>query len=185
MGLKELTKEVHQQAERQDFVKILMSGSIDRDLYATFLYNQHALYNLLEVCAMSHGLLNEFKEIRRAPHILADFQELWSKEEMPQLTQSTENYLRHMMTIKDDPNKLMAHIYVRHMGDLSGGQMIKKKVPGKGSMYEFEGDVKSIKETIRSKTDDSMADEARLCFQYATDLFKELYEIHNAQEKKI
>ena len=29
--------------------------------------------------------------------------------------------------ILDDPEKLMAHIYVRHMGDLSGGQMIKEE----------------------------------------------------------
>jgi len=34
----------------------------------------------------------------------------------------------------DDPHKVMAHVYVRHMGDLSGGQMIKKKIPGAGKM---------------------------------------------------
>ena len=180
MGLKELTKEVHQQAERQDFVKVLMSGSISEELYATFLYNQHALYNLLEVCAMSHGLLNDFPHIRRAPRILTDFQELWKKEEMPKITDSTERYMKHVLEIKEEPKKLMAHLYVRHMGDLSGGQMIKKKVPGSGTMYDFEGDIKQTKEAIRSKTDDSMADEARLCFEYATELFKEL---HNAQEK--
>ena len=55
MGLKELTKEVHQDAERQEFVKTLMSGNMSDEMYAEFLYNQHAIYNLLEACAMSHG----------------------------------------------------------------------------------------------------------------------------------
>ena len=55
MGLKELTKEVHQDAERQGFVKVLMSGEMSEELYAEFLYNQHAIYNLLEACAMAHG----------------------------------------------------------------------------------------------------------------------------------
>jgi heme oxygenase len=113
---------------------------------------------------------------------LADFQELWKKEDMPELAPSTEKYIQHMATIKEDPKKLMAHIYVRHMGDLSGGQMIKKRAPGSGTMYEFgRADIKEIKERIRNKTDDSMADEAKLCFQSATELFKDL---HNAEEKK-
>lgn len=79
-----------------------------------------------------------------------------------------------MKDIMDDPHKLMAHIYVRHMGDLSGGQMIKKKVPGSGRYYEFDGDIKELKEKIRSKCNDDMAEEAKLCFDFATDLFKEM-----------
>ena len=37
MSLKELTKEVHQQAERQDFVHELMSGKMSEEMYAKFL----------------------------------------------------------------------------------------------------------------------------------------------------
>ena len=55
MSLKELTYEHHRNAERQKFVKVLMSGSIDPKLYATFMYNQHHQYDILEVCAMAHG----------------------------------------------------------------------------------------------------------------------------------
>ena len=32
MSLKELTKDVHRSAERQDFVKVLMSGEIKTEL---------------------------------------------------------------------------------------------------------------------------------------------------------
>jgi heme oxygenase len=83
----------------------------------------------------------------------------------------------HLMSIKDDPNKLMAHIYVRHMGDLSGGQMIARKVPGQGRLYKFDEDVKVLKERIRDRCDDSMAEEARICFDFATQMFREMMEI--------
>ena len=176
--LKELTWEHHKNAERQDFVKVLMGGSIDPKLYATFLFNQHPCYNLLETMAMGHGLLNDIQEIRRAPQIHTDFLELWKDEkELPKLLDSTNNYIYHLKTIMDDPHKLMAHIYVRHMGDLSGGQMIKKKVPGKGTMYDFEGDIPAIKDKIRTKIDYTMAEEAKLVFDFATNTFKELMEI--------
>lgn len=176
--IKELTWEHHKNAERQEFVKVLMSGSIDPKLYATFLYNQHPCYNILETVAMSHGLLDDIPEVRRAPQIHADFMELWTdKEKAPVLLESTNRYMMHIKHIMSDPHKLMAHIYVRHMGDLSGGQMIKKKVPGKGTMYDFNGEIKDIKERIRAKLDDTMAEEAKLVFEFATDTFKELMEI--------
>ena len=52
MSLKELTYEHHRNAERQEFVKVLMSGSIDPKLYATFLYNQYVNYNIQEVLVL-------------------------------------------------------------------------------------------------------------------------------------
>ena len=39
MSLKELTKEVHKQAERQDFVHELMSGKMSDEMYAKFPWN--------------------------------------------------------------------------------------------------------------------------------------------------
>jgi heme oxygenase len=62
------------------------------------------------------------------------------------------------------------------MGDLSGGQMIKKKVPGKGTMYEFDGEVNDLKTKIRAKIHDELADEAKICFDFATKAFKEMME---------
>jgi heme oxygenase len=178
MSLKELTHDAHRNAETQPFVKILFSGKINPKLYATFLKNQHPCYELLEICAMAHpDLLPNLSDIRRAPAILADFQELWSDEDSePQIVPAVKHYMDHIMSIKDDPKKLMAHIYVRHMGDLAGGQMIAKRVPGSGKMYQFENP-EVLKMAIRAKIDDSMADEAKLCFQFATDMFKDLMEL--------
>lgn len=174
-NLKELTWEHHKNAERQQFVKHLMGGSIDPRLYATYLWNQFPCYEVLEVMARAQGLLDDFPHIMRSKSILADFRELWPQDEKPpEHTMATKKYLAHMKTIMNDADKLMAHVYVRHMGDLSGGQMIKKRIPGKGTFYDFEGDIKETKESIRAKTNDSMANEAKICFDYATELFKDM-----------
>jgi heme oxygenase len=177
MSLRELTKDAHSNAERQEFVKILFSGSINPKLYATFLKNQHPCYEILEVCAMPHQLLHGLPDVRRAPAILADFNELWTKEDgEPQVLPVVDQYVKHIMSIKDDPVKLMAHIYVRHMGDLAGGQMISKKVPGAGRLYHFDNP-EILKMAIRDRIKDDMADEAKICFEFATQMFKEMMEL--------
>ena len=89
---------------------------------------------------------------------------------------STWAYLDRIEEIKRDKQSLIAHAYVLHLGDLSGGQIISRKVPGAGKMYKFEGDVALLKETVKSFTNDNMADEAKYVFESATNLFKELME---------
>ena len=177
MSLKELTHEAHRNAETQPFVKILFSGKINPSLYAAYLKNQHPCYEILEVCAMPHGLLNGMPDIRRAPAILADYLELKKETDPePPIIPATERYIKYILSIKDDPKKLMAHLYVRHMGDLAGGQMIAKRVPGSGKYYQFEN-ADALKAAIREKLDDSMAEEAKVCFQFATDMFKDMMEL--------
>ena len=176
-NLKDLTWEHHKDAERQQFVKVLMSGKINPELYATYLWNQHKKYDLLEALAGANGLLDDLPDIRRKQKIEADFLELWNKDQPPTLTQSTNDYIMHMREIMQDSNSLMSHVYVLHMGDLSGGQMIARKAPGAGLMYEFDTDKPALKESIRTKINDDMAEEAKYCFTASTNLFKELMEL--------
>jgi heme oxygenase (biliverdin-producing, ferredoxin) len=179
MSLKDLTHEQHRNAETRPFVKVLFGGNINPKLYATYLKNQHPMYEILEVCAMPHGLFDGLPEIRRAPAILEDFIELWGQDNptFPKIMPVVDEYVKYILSIKDDPKKLMAHIYVRHMGDLSGGQMIAKRVPGSGKYYQFGEDAESIKQEIRSKIDDSLADEAKVAFGFAAKLFEQLMDI--------
>ena len=177
-NLKELTWEHHKNAERQNFVKELMGG-ITEERYATYLFNLHPQYNLLETLSMMHGLFDGMPSLRRAPHIHKDYQELWGEANpnQPPLIPVVKEYMGYLMEIKDDPERLMAHVYVRHMGDLSGGQMIAKRVPGSGTMYKFDQDHTELKEIIRSRTTDSMAEEAKVCFDFATKTFQQLDEV--------
>jgi heme oxygenase (biliverdin-producing, ferredoxin) len=178
-NLRELTKDAHTSAERQEFVKILFSGTIDPKLYATYLKNQHPMYEILEVCAMPHLLLHGLPDVRRAPAILADFQELWDDDkDTPKMCPVVNDYIKYIIGIKDDPKKLMAHIYVRHMGDLAGGQMIAKRVPGKGKYYQF-AEPEALKTAIRERLSDDMADEAVVCFDFAKRFFAEMMDIAN------
>ena len=176
-NLKHLTHDHHRNAERQEFVKELMSGSIKEERYATFLFNQHACYNVLEAMASLHGLFDMIPEVPRAKRIWTDYLELWGERpESPQSLPATSKYLDHLKGIMGDKDKLLAHVYVRYMGDLSGGQMIKKKIPGSGTMYEFDNDIDDIKTRFRALLHDGLADEAKLCFEAATDLFKDMSE---------
>ena len=176
MSLKELTYEQHKRAETRPFVKVLFSGNLDPKIYAAYLYNQFPMYELLEVCAMPHGLLSDIPGILRAKAIREDYNELWpDQENTPKLCPVVQEYMAHIMSIKDDPKKLMAHIYVRHMGDLAGGQMIAKRIPGSGKYYQFEN-ADELKTKIREKIDDSMADEAKVCFDFAARFFEEMME---------
>ena len=174
-NLRELTQKMHELAETKQFAKDLISGSVSNKKYATFLFNQHPQYNLLETFGMLHGLI----DVRIAPKIHEDYQELWEEYQphQPPLLPVVKEYMEHLRSIMNDPDKLMAHIYVRHMGDLSGGQMIAKRVPGKGTMFSFSEDVKILKERIRSKCDDSMADEANICFEFAAKLFDQMEDV--------
>lgn len=178
MSLKELTADKHKNAERQEFVKVMFSGNIHPEFYATFLANQHPMYEFLEVNSMMHRVLSGIPEdIRRAPAINADIQELWTKKEKPTILPVVDEYLKHIMNLSStSPNLLMAHIYVRHMGDLAGGQMIAKRVPGSGKFYQFN-DPDILKTLIREKIDDSLADEANICFDFAIKTFQQLMEL--------
>ena len=185
LDIKELTMKHHKDAERQGFVKILMSGQIDHKLYATYLYNQAQCYSVLEKYGLHNSLFRDTPNLPRTEHILYDFNSFGI--EKPEITESTKKYIDHIESIQDEAMKLYAHIYVRHMGDLSGGQMIMKKTPGPNRYYKFKhkevGDYKRIvKETINTYLnvyEHSVVPEAKFCFESATKLFKEMKELHD------
>ena len=139
LDIKELTMQHHKDAERQAFVRILMSGEIDERLYATYLYNQLQCYAVLEKYGLHNSLFRDTPGLLRAEHIHYDYRSLWTDiGAPPEITQSTKEYIEHIESIQDEAMKLYAHIYVRHMGDLSGGQMIMKKTPGPNRYYKFK-----------------------------------------------
>lgn len=183
--IKELTYEKHRNAERQEFVKILMSGEIDEQLYATYLYNQLQCYSVLEKYGMHNSLFNQTPGLQRAEALHYDYKALWKGEESPVITESTKDYIEHIESIQDDAEKLYAHIYVRHLGDLSGGQMIMRKTPGPNRYYKFKDkQVKEYKLIVREVINNylnlyqvNILAEANFCFDSATKLFKEMYDL--------
>jgi hypothetical protein len=113
--IKELTKEIHQKAERQEFVKTLLSGTIRPELYAIYLYNQLQCYSVLEKYGMHNDLFRQTPGLQRAENIHKDYLKLWpDPNQPPRITESTKKYIEHIESIQDDPEKLYAHIYVIH-----------------------------------------------------------------------
>lgn len=170
--LKELTWEVHQRAERTEFARKLIKGLSPED-YHKYLYNQYMIYSILENAAAT--LVPELKSINRAEKIYADLRELEKEHAIgttPALLMPVvRDYERHVIDL--DREGILAHIYVRHFGDMYGGQMIRKRNPGSGTMYDFDN-VEELKATVRSMLNDDMATEANRCFEFAMQLFEEL-----------
>ena len=173
MALRDHIKENHDLAEEHPFVKLLFSGGVSTRLYADYLLNQYLMYVKLETLLEYYGLLEGVETVKRSKLMLDDFHELRSNAKIYDVTYK---YVRYLDTVSKE--NLMAHMYVRHFGDLFGGQLMKKVVPGSGTMYQFEERSQLIKE-LRSRLNDDLAEEANRVMLWAIELFQELADEHN------
>lgn len=188
--IKELTKDIYQNAERQEFIKTLMSGKIKPKLYAIYLYNQLLCYAEVEKYGLENSLFRTTTGLPRAEHIHYDFKALWTSDSTPTPTPSTINYVKHIQTIKEEPEKLYAHIYVRHLRDITEGQLMMKNTPGPNRCYKFKhGEIKEYKrivnETINSYINVyqiNILNEAKFAFATTTQLYKEMDVISGHKE---
>lgn len=176
MSLKDITKDLHHEAETTQFVKQLLSGKITQEAYAKYLWQCVLFYGLIEMGCKRQGLLDNLSGIERADSIFLDYLEI--KDGTEKWLPSAIAYHDYLMELSESPSRrhlLKAHMYVRHMGDLFGGQIIKKQVAhiSKGKFYDFK-DVEGLKAAIRSELTDDLGDEARVAFQYAIKIMREL-----------
>lgn len=176
-NLKELTREAHRRAERRPFAKMLLSGRIDPYLYYQYLTNQYSNYVVLESAVRVPIYV---RGIFRAKYILNDMQELeqeygysWNPYVIRKSTTEYVDYIYQMSKDETNNYRLLAHVYVRHFGDMFGGSIIQSRVPGSGSMYDFDHKEQLIAD-MRKLLRDDMAGEANVCFDFATRLFEEL-----------
>jgi heme oxygenase len=168
MTLREQIATKHELAEKSKFTQLLLSGNISKKIYAEYLYNQYLCYRVLEEKAKSLELLSDMPELWRASKMKEDLDEL--NEVNLSVYNCTLDYMKYV-TI--EPVNLLAHIYVRHFGDMYGGQMIKKVVPSNGKMYEFENRKEMI-DKIRPMLTEDLGTEANNCFDFVIKLFGEL-----------
>jgi len=176
LKLRELTMEHHKNAERSNFAKKLVSGKVSAAEYACYLYNMWLVYARLETRGHELGVLNGLEDICRSSFIFSDIRSMGAKSEHK--LKSTMEYIDYLKSI-DDPEKILAHIYVRHMGDLSGGQIISKRLKDNYPVrfYEFDEDVNALKQLLREKLNNDMAAEAMVAFDWANKIFLELDEL--------
>jgi heme oxygenase len=178
MSLKEITKDLHHEAETTKFAKILLSGKITKEDYRLYLYNMLAVYDPIEWYASRHGMFDKMPGLPRLKGIHADFREL-DDGSYCYLTPSTIEYVQYLHKLGNDSERkhlIKAHLYCRHMGDLNGGLIIKKQVAhvSNGAFYEFDSP-DALKTQIREELTDDLGDEARVAFEYAIKIMRDLY----------
>jgi heme oxygenase (biliverdin-producing, ferredoxin) len=178
MSLREITKDLHHEAETTKFAKMLLSGKISKEDYRNYLYNLLAIYDPIEWYCMRQGFLSGMKDLPRLKAIYADFTEL-DECDYYYLTPATLEYQAYLHKLGNDPERkhlVKAHLYCRHMGDLFGGQIIKKQVAhiSSGKFYDFEN-ADEMKGAIRATLTDDLGDEARVAFEFAIKMMRDLY----------
>jgi heme oxygenase len=166
MALKDLTAEKHRAAESTEFMKAVFARTLPFDLWIDWTYQKWLFYGAIEGCAGANRLLKDLPDIHRTFYLFMDFQEMNKEGKHYQFRTPTKNYQKYILSISNDLDKIMAHLYTWHMGDMFGGQMIKKIVPGSHRNLEFR-DVKTLMTNIRAKLNDSMAEEANIAFDWA------------------
>lgn len=179
MSLREITKDLHHEAETTKFAKLLLSGKITKEDYANYLYQMFLIYNIIEIGNQVEGNFLNLPGLERAHNIYQDFIEIAGTDHDYKWLPDTLEYYNYLLELVRDPvqrPKIKAHMYCRHMGDLNGGFIIKKQVAhiSKGRFYEFK-DPEALKVSIRAELTDELGDEARVAFQWAIRMMRELY----------
>ena len=164
MSLKELTKDNHARAESTAFMRAVFKGTLPLALWTNFTAQKCFIYDAIEVVSKNAGLLEGLEGIERAKLLIEDYQEMTGTA--PKLDQITNEYVNYIISLQNNPDRIMAHLYTWHMGDLFGGQMIKKIISAPHRSLDFEN-ADLLKTNIRTKLKDTMADEANVAFEWA------------------
>jgi heme oxygenase len=172
MSLKELTADKHQEAETTPFMKAVFAKTLPQDLWIDWTYQKWLFYGAIEGAAGANRLLGDLPDLRRAFYLFMDYNEMNTERTKHEFRPVVIEYYRYLISIANDPTKVMAHLYTWHMGDMFGGQMIKKIVPGSHRNLDF-ADPRTLMTNIRAKLDDSMGDEANVAFDWAIRMMRD------------
>lgn len=130
------TRTLHAEVEQTGLMRELIEGRIGLGSYACLLRNLYELYSALEAALYrqsTHACIAPvfLPQLFRKTALAADLRELYSDRFLEELdvAQATLKYVARLREIEaSNPELLVAHAYVRYLGDLSGGQMLKRIV---------------------------------------------------------
>ena len=140
------TRAMHQRAEKSGIMPALLRGQLGRHSYGLLLRNLQALYAALET-ALDHNAVSPVVAPIRVPALyrsqaLRDDLDALQGLDWPALP-LTITMVRYVERIEEQsrsrPHLLAAHAYVRYMGDLSGGQILRNIVGRSLSLPEGTG----------------------------------------------
>ncbi len=152
--LREGTKQSHTAAENTAFMKCFLKGIVEWEPFRKLIADLYFVYRTLEKEMQQHrdhpvvGPMY-FPELNREANLAKDLAFYYGDNWQNEIEASSEgiNYVNRILALSNtEPALLIAHAYVRYMGDLSGGQSLKNIVrsalnlpPDKGtSLHEFD-----------------------------------------------
>jgi heme oxygenase len=174
--LREVTQEKHQAVEALPFIQYLLQGNITQEHYVMYLAEMLEIYRHLENLAAMAGLLDDMPELPRAQRMRQDLDEL-SPDYQAELSSATRRYLDYLSTLYESERSadIFAHVYVRHLGDMYGGKLIARRVPGTGRWYEFDNRGDLVKR-FNAKLSMDLAPEALVAFDWFGKIFQDLWQ---------
>lgn len=170
MSLRELTKHKHTEAESTAFMKAVFAKTLPLEIWTMFTYNKMIFYGAIESKSRAEGHMDDLAGIDRSYWLYQDFREMRISSKNPVVLSATNEYREYILDLA--PGKVLAHLYTWHMGDLHGGQVIKKMIDAPHRSLEFSGRMGLITK-LRDKLDDSLAAEANVAFDWAIRIMKE------------
>ncbi|KAM7114378.1 heme oxygenase 1 isoform 1-T3 [Molossus nigricans] len=205
-ALKDATKEVHTQAENAEFMRNFQKGQVTREGFKLVMASLFHVYKALEE-EIERNKENPVytplyfpEELHRTPALEQDlafwFGPRW-RETVP-YTQATRLYVQRLHEVgRREPELLVAHAYTRYLGDLSGGQVLKKiaqkalDLPSSGEGLAFFtfpsiANATKFKQLYRSRMNSlemtpevrqKVIEEAKTAFLLNIQLFEELQEL--------
>jgi heme oxygenase len=165
------TRALHARAERSGIINSVLCGRTNRYGYALLLRNLLPAYRCLETGLEAHrnsptlGAVVR-SELYRAPALESDLNELVGGEwdcALPLLPAGQQYAQRVALAAERGDGRLIAHAYTRYLGDLSGGQVLKRLLgrtlglrSQQLSFFEFPAidDIEAFKQRYRRALDD-------------------------------
>jgi len=169
--LKELTWDLHTQAEKTPLMNSLLKNEIEAGLYCQMVYTKFVMYSVIE-----EKIKFQTTGLSRAPSALQDWHEMGC--DMPRCLSQFTKYMDYLRTL--NTHQLWPHVYVHYLAPLYGGQIIKKVVGGRfpTRIYDFP-DAEAAKMEIRERLTLDMASEANKSFEMTIAYYDELYESYH------
>lgn len=171
VSIRQASRGAHGDAEQASYLSDLVEGRLDRAGYARIVTQHHFAYAALETAATTmraDPLAGPFVDdaLTRGPALAADLEALigprWREQVSP--SSATEAYVARLDEVCHTwPGGFVAHHYVRYMGDLSGGQMLRGSIESVlginaatgTAFYDFPAlvDLTAYKQAYRARLD--------------------------------
>jgi heme oxygenase len=202
------TQQSHTAAENTAFMKCFIKGIVEQEPLRKLFADLYFVYDALEIALQQHAnhpvlgstdLPDLHHRLARAESLASDLRFYYGDDWQTQIRLSPAGRVycdRIQALSRTEPTLLIAHAYTRYMGDLSGGQSLRKVIrsalplaPDQGTQfYEFEHIAtpearRAFKEQYREALDalpvdqatmQRIVDEANEAFRLNRDIMHEL-----------